>query len=69
MSGISKAVMMHQLIVIVVGSPLVMSAYQKIIFLISQPKHMLWVLKRDYVVGTQKNRLNETVLLSTQNIS
>ena len=22
------------------------SAYQKIIFLISQPKHMLWVLKR-----------------------
>ena len=22
-----------------------------------------------YVVGTQKNRLNETVLLSTQNIS
>ena len=35
------------------------SAYQNIIFLISQPKH---------VVGTQKNRLNETVLLSTQNI-
>ena len=34
------------------------SAYLKIIFLISQPKH---------VVGTQKNRLNETVLLSTQN--
>ena len=26
--------------------PLVKSAYQKIIFLISQPKHMLWVLKR-----------------------
>ena len=36
---------------------LVKSAYQKIYFLISQPKHMLWVLKR-----------NETVLLSTQNI-
>ena len=40
-------------------SPLVKSAYQKIIFLISQPKH---------VVGTQKNRLNETVLSSTQKI-
>ena len=26
---------------------------------------MMWVLKT-YVVGTQKNRLNETVLLSTQ---
>ena len=26
--------------------PLVKSAYQKINFLISQPKHMLWVLKR-----------------------
>ena len=35
--------------------PLVKSAYQIIIFL-------------TYVVGTQKNRLNETVLLSTQNI-
>ena len=47
---------------------LVKSAYQKTIFLISQPKHMLWVLKRtiSYVVGTQKNRLNETVLISTQ---
>ena len=31
------------------------SVYLKIIFLISQPKHMFWVL-------------NETVLLSTQNI-
>ena len=28
------------------GRPLVKSAYQKINFLISQPKHMLWVLKR-----------------------
>ena len=28
------------------GSPLVKSANQKIIFLISHPKHMLWVLKR-----------------------
>ena len=34
------------------------SVYVKIIFLISQPKHN--------VVGTQKNRLDETVLLSTQ---
>ena len=40
--------------------PLVKSAYLKNNFLISQPKR--------YVVGTQKNRLNETVLLSTQNI-
>ena len=31
-----------------------------IIFLTSQPK-------QTYVVGTQKNRLNETVLLSTHN--
>ena len=31
--------------------------YWKTIFFISHPKH---------VVGTQKNRLNETVLLSTQ---
>ena len=36
-----------------------MSAYKKINCLISQPKH--------YVVGTQKNRRNETVLLSTKN--
>ena len=34
------------------------SAYWKIIFFISHPKHF---------VGTQKNRLNETVLLTTQN--
>ena len=37
--------------------PLVKSVYQKNNFLISQPKHVLWV-----------NRLNETVLLSTQNM-
>ena len=37
---------------------LVMSAYKEINCLISQPKH--------YVVGTQKNRRNETVLLSTK---
>ena len=35
------------------------SAYWKIIFFISHPK--------TYVVGTRKNRLNEAVLLSTQN--
>ena len=35
-----------------------MSVCEKMNFLISQPKHVL---------GTQKNRLNETVLLSTQN--
>ena len=37
------------------------SVYWKIIFFVSHPKHM------SYVVCTQKNRLNETVLLSTQN--
>ena len=37
--------------------PLVKSMYQKINFLIFQPKH---------VVGTQKSSLIETVLLSTQ---
>ena len=35
-----------------------MSAYKEINCIISQPKH--------YVVGTQKNRRNETVLLSTK---
>ena len=30
--------------------PLVMSVYQKIFFLISQPKHMLWVLKRTVTI-------------------
>ena len=39
---------------------LVMSASKEINWLISQRKH--------YVVGTQKNRRNETVLLSTKNI-
>ena len=38
-------------------SALVMSAYKEINCLIFQPKH---------VVGTQKNRRNETVLLSTK---
>ena len=37
---------------------LVMSAYKEINCLISQPKY--------YVVGTQKNRRNETALLSTK---
>ena len=39
--------------------PLIKSVYQKINFL---NQNIL------YVVGTQKNRLNETVLWSTQNI-
>ena len=38
---------------------LVMSAYKETDCLISQLKHL-------YVVGTQKNRRNETVLLSTK---
>ena len=29
--------------------------------------YVLYFLAKTYVVGTQKNRLNETVLLSTQN--
>ena len=37
---------------------LVISAYKEINCLISQPKH--------YVVGTHKNRRNETALLSTK---
>ena len=37
---------------------LVMNAYLVITCLIYQPKH-------NYVVGTQKNRRNETVILST----
>ena len=39
---------------------LVKSAYQK--------KKVSYFSTKTYVVGTQKNRLNETVLLSTQNI-
>ena len=30
-------------------------------------KYFLYFSSKTYVVGTQKNRLNETVLLSTQN--
>ena len=40
-------------------SHLVKSAYQKIFFYFST---------KTYVMGTQKNRLSETVLLSTQNM-
>ena len=40
----------------------VKSAHPQNNFLISQPKRMM------YVVGTQKKRLNETVLLNTPNI-
>ena len=53
-------VMMHQLIVIVVGSPLVLSVYQK--------NYFSYFSTKTYVVGSQKKRLNERVLLSTQNI-
>ena len=42
------------------GRTLVKRAYGKFNFIFSETK--------TYVVGTQKNRLNETVLLSTQNI-
>ena len=36
----------HQLVYMSLTRTLVQSAYQKINFLISQPKHMLWELKR-----------------------
>ena len=39
-----------------------------VFFLTHQFKHMFWVLKRTVSLSTQKSRLNETVLLSTQNI-
>ena len=42
------------------GRPLVKSAYQKYIF--------SYFSTKTYVVGSQKNHLNETVLLSTHNI-
>ena len=45
---------------------LVKSAYQKNNFLISQPKHMLWVLKRT-VLMRWFFCVNKTALLSTQN--
>ena len=44
---------------LVFSRSLVKSAYQKFISYFST---------KTYVVGTQKNRLNETVLLSTKNI-
>ena len=52
----------HQQLLCLSIRPSVMSAHPKNNFLISQSKHML------YVVGTQKKRLNEAVLLNTQNI-
>ena len=42
------------------GKPVVKSAYKK--------NNFSYFSTKTYVVGTQKNRLNETVLLSTQNI-
>ena len=35
----------------------------------SMYQNIFYFSTKAYVVGTQKNRLNETVLLSTQNIS
>ena len=46
--------------IIKTSRPLVKRVYKKIIF--------LFLSQNINVVGTQKNRLNETVLLSTQNI-
>ena len=37
-------------------------------FRVRTKKFVFLFLDQTYVVGTQKNRLNETVLLSTQNI-
>ena len=45
----------------IIESDLSLRVRNKNNFLISQPKHV-------YVVGTQKNRLNKTVLLSIHNI-
>ena len=46
---------------VLLNKSFVKSAYQKIIFLFFDQNI-------SYVVGAQKNRLNETVLVSTQNI-
>ena len=48
------------------GRPLVKSAYKK---LRVRTKIISYFSTKTYVVGTQKNRLSETILLSTQNIS
>ena len=45
---------------VTLGRPLVKGAYQEIKF--------SYFSSNTHVVGTQKNRLNETVLLSTQNM-
>ena len=46
------------------------SAHNCKYFLTCNFEHIFWVLKRtvSVVLGAQKNRLNETVLLSTHNI-
>ena len=42
------------------NKPLVKSAYQKNNLLISQPKHMLWELKRDSSFERSKHMLKNT---------
>ena len=43
---VGEGVLRMVLVLFVVVRPLVKSVYQKNNFLISQPKHMLWILKR-----------------------
>ena len=57
-SKLASACLIPGTIWLLVSKPPDNSVYWKTIFFISHLKH---------VVGTQKNRLNETVLLSTQN--
>ena len=42
--------------------------YRTLVKIVYQENNFLISLPKQNVVGTQKNRLNETVLLSTQNI-
>ena len=44
------------------------NAEQGNIYMLKQDLKYSYFSAKTYVVGTQKNRLNETVLLSTQNI-
>ena len=64
MNDTAKCVNTSDLSILIYGlmslRTLVKSTYQKIIF--------SYFSTKTYVVGTQKNRLNESVLLSTQNI-
>ena len=49
------------------GRPFVKSAYKKKIR-VHTKKYLSYFSTKTYIVGTQKNRLNETILLSTQNL-